>query len=141
MFPDKIIVKITDSLTKEPISNCAIMIILFARHKNDYHMIPNLSDVSGTIIMNKEWVKSQIHKDRNMFIMDYSSTLEDCKPAIGITVFNGDDILKVNEARKLWGIHEQLENTSNHFYQGTYKEFELTEYRENLEITIKIERT
>lgn len=102
IFPNQILIKIKNIETGQPISNIAVQIRLFALHKNDYICIPSLSDSNGIIEVTKDWLNKEIEQSRNLFIMDYSSTLSDCKPQIEIKIMNSDEVKRTVQAWKEW---------------------------------------
>lgn len=78
------------------------MLKLFANHKNDYFLIPAISNREGIIEITKEWINEEIKNTRNLFIMDYSSTLDDCQPMIEIKIMNKNEIEKAINGMKLY---------------------------------------
>lgn len=101
-FPDFIKVKIMDGDINKPVPCIAIMIKLFAKHKNDYYFIPHLSNQEGIIEVTKEWINKQIEDTRNFFIMDYSSNLDDCETKMEIKIIDKDEVNNAIEGRKLY---------------------------------------
>lgn len=124
-------------MENKPISNIALRITLFANRKNNYYLHPSLSDFDGLIIISKKWAEFEMDKDRKMFIMDYSSTLEDCKPVLGITVLSGEEIMELNEYQKKFGVYRLIEHTKNHLYERKYIEIPLTD-KESINIDINL---
>lgn len=101
-FPEIIRIIIIDMNSKKPISNIASTIKLFARHKNNYNFILPLSDEKGCITIPKDWFEEEIKKEQALFIMDYSSLLEDCKSQIEISVLNDETISRTVNAMYLY---------------------------------------
>jgi len=86
IFPDTLSIIICEKDTKKPIANIAAKIKLFANHKNDYNFILPLSDERGNITITKDWLNEEIRKEQALFVMDYSSGLDDCKSQIEISI-------------------------------------------------------
>jgi hypothetical protein len=97
LFPDHYLIRIIEKETQKPISDIVMRVTLFASQKNNYHFIPALSDENGMVQFSKTWIESEIDKMMNLFIMDYSSGLEDCSPEIEIEVMGVEDIKKAAE--------------------------------------------
>ena len=101
IFPDIINILVLDD-TKKPISNIAIKIKLFASHKNDYNFILPLSDERGSIKITRDWLDEEIRKEQTLFVMGYSSMLDDCKPQIEITVLGIEELSRAVTAMHLF---------------------------------------
>lgn len=146
-FPDVIKVKIMDGDINKPVPCIAIMIKLFANHKNDYYFIPDLSNQEGIIEVTKDWINQQIESTRNFFIMDYSSSLDDCETKIEIKIIDQDEINNAIEGRKLYKDFfnisekdiEDLFKASNDKYVPRVKSVEL-EGKRKAEIALVIRR-
>lgn len=91
-FPKNLKITIKDHSTKKPISNVLFYIELIAPEKNNYYIGPFLTDTLGETIISKIIVNKQISESRALFIMDYVSSLEDCKENIKINIFNGKEL-------------------------------------------------
>ena len=102
IFPEIVRILILDKNSKNPISNVAATVKLFASRKNDYNFVLPLSDERGCIIITKDWLEEEIKKEQALFIMDYASMLEDCKPKIEITVLNDEAISRAVNAMYLY---------------------------------------
>ena len=87
-FPETIEIQLVDKKHNKPIEGIVLMVHLFANHKNDYYIYSSYSDNEGKIFITKKQLEFEIDIDRNMFIMDYSSNLSDCKPLFEIEVFD-----------------------------------------------------
>ena len=142
-FPDRIKVKLIRDGNNFPLSNIAIRIRLFAKHKNDYKFIPPVSDKDGIIEITKEWLTREIEKERNLFIMDYSSNLYDCDSKIEFTVMDYTEIQKAVNGLKLYKKAlnisdkeiQQLSQVDNHKYYPLSK---LLEFRNEREVTFDL---
>ncbi|MBB6214116.1 hypothetical protein HNQ80_000185 [Anaerosolibacter carboniphilus] len=102
IFPDTIKILVLDKDSKKPISNIATKIKVFASHKNDYNFILPLSDEMGYIKITKDWLMEEIKKEQALFVMDYSSMLEDCKPQIEISVLDTEALSRAVNAMYLF---------------------------------------
>jgi hypothetical protein len=102
VFPDVIKVKIIDSKTKRPVPNIAVKIKLFAHRKNDYVLLLPISTENGIIEFTKDWLIKEIEIERNFFLMDYSSTLEDCQPRFELRVLDKEDVKGTVRAMNLY---------------------------------------
>jgi len=63
-FPDIIRVLILDKNSKNPISNIATTIKLFASRKNNYSFVLPLSDENGSIIITKDLLAEEIKREQ-----------------------------------------------------------------------------
>lgn len=91
-FPNSIEIQLIDNKHNQPIQGIVLLLHLFANHKNDYHILTNYSNEEGKVIVTKKFLENEINKTRNMFIMDYSSSLPDCKPSFEIEVLDDKQI-------------------------------------------------
>ena len=91
-FPNSIEIQLIDNKHNQPIQGIVLLLHLFANHKNDYHILTNYSNEEGKVIVTKEFLEDEINKTRNMFIMDHSSSLPDCKPSFEIEVLDDKQI-------------------------------------------------
>ena len=91
-FPEKVTFRFIDKGTKKPIENIAVIIILYAKRKNDYEIGPKFSDKNGYIYFSKEECIRGIKLSQELFIMDYFSSLEDCFPKILLKTLNTKNI-------------------------------------------------
>ncbi len=127
LFPNKLRITLRDSSTREPISGVVVTLVIFCKHKNNYYLGLPLSDLNGNIEITKEWVERAINYLRNTFIMDYSSTLEDCLPQIMLDVMSNDQIERAQSAMKLHGAEQggpdiaftiiDLERVNNKYFE------------------------
>jgi hypothetical protein len=99
IFPDKIKVIITNTDTGKPIPNIAVSLSLFAKHKNNYYPMLPISNNSGIIEFDKEWINGKIFENRSIFVMDYSSDLEDCYPKFEFEIPDNEAIKRAIKAK------------------------------------------
>ena len=102
IFPDIIKILFLDKDSNKQISNIAAKIKVFANHKNDYNFILPLSDEMGYIKITKDWLMEEIEKEQELFVMDYSSILEDCEPLIEISVLDIEALSRAVNAMYLF---------------------------------------
>lgn len=116
MFPNKITIKIVNTENK-PLRNIAVKIEIFAKHKNNYNLIPPISNEQGVIEVSQRWLIESIERDQSLFVMDYASNLDDCHPKIEVTVMSKNEIEKAMYARNLFSEeNDDLIVTANHSY-------------------------
>lgn len=146
-FPKKITIKVVEDEKKIPIPNIAISMKLYAKHKNNYNLIPPVSNNEGIINITKEWLEKEINKLRNLFIMDYASNLDDCDYKIRIAILSNDEIKKSVNGMKIYKEAlnisdleiESLLDARNKYYQTTTKIIEFNgESSYYLELNIKL---
>lgn len=118
MFPDFIKILFLEEKNQEPISNIAAVIKLYAKHKNDYYFILPLSDDTGLIYISKLWLKKEIKKDKDLFIMDYASELEDCLPQIEIQVLDIEELSRTVSAMEMYKVVNELTDKEIHNYKN-----------------------
>lgn len=118
-FPDKLKIKLNEKNTMKPISSILFFIKLKAKNKNNYFIGPFLTDIFGEVIIDKEYVNKQIDESKDLFVMDYTSNLEECEVEIEICIFSGENlkqrIQKANkyfpkDAKHLEGLYEESIN-------------------------------
>jgi len=93
-FPLQIIIKAIESKSQKTVPDLIFQMTLFAEHKNNYSFILPKTDQKGEVVVTKEWIEKEIEKERNLFVMDYSSKLDECKKHIEIKLLNHDEIQK-----------------------------------------------
>lgn len=126
-FPDLILITLFNPQDKEPLANIAVQIRLFARHKNDYYLIPPLSDSYGRIQVTSDWVEKQIKQERDLFVMDYTSLSVEFEPKIEIRIMSQEQIDRVVQSMEEWRTIlriddreiEGLRNASNIEYKSS----------------------
>jgi len=102
IFPDTLSIMICEKDTENPIANIAAKIKLFANRKNDYNFVLPLSDERGNITITNDWLKVEIRKEQALFVMDYSSGLDDCKSQIEISVLDTEALSRAVYAMYLY---------------------------------------
>lgn len=146
-FPDIIRVKVTDSMVGDPVCNVILNIMLFANHKNNYGFPLPLTNIKGIVEITKEWLSENVEQTRSIFIMDFSSTLEDCQPRFEIKIYDKDKTIGLIQAQKQYqktlGISQKqingYEHADNYKYCYAAKQFELTGER-IMEVEFKVQK-
>ena len=147
-FPETINIFVIDENTRKPISKIATKIKLFASRKNDYHFILPLSDEKGCIEVTRDWLKQEILKEQALFVMDYSSMLDDCKPQVEISVLGDEDLSRAVNAMYLFqstiGISadeiDNYKNANNSMYYPCLKHLEF-EGVKSLDVNIPLKKS
>lgn len=126
-FPKQLRIKLIDQKTQLPVSRVAVTLIIYAQRQNSYYLGLPLSNSYGVITVEENWVAMAINHLRDNFIMDYSSTLEECSPNICIDVMSTEQIIRAINAMKVYKIENgspdvartilDLRNASNKNYQ------------------------
>jgi hypothetical protein len=144
-FPNLIKIQIIDENNKKLVSNIAIIIRLYAKRKNDYYF-SFLSDNIGIVETPKLILQKKILQEKSMFIMDYSSDLEDCKLKIGIGIMSTDEIAHtiyyMNNVKRYLEYDQKdivkYSNSENYRYESVNKIFYLNKLTDmNITFTIK----
>jgi hypothetical protein len=102
IFPDTLSITFCENNTKKPIINIAAKIKLFANNKNNYNFILPLSDERGNIAITQDWLREEVRKDQNLFVMDYLSSLDGCKSQIEISVLEVEALSRAVDAMYLY---------------------------------------
>lgn len=144
-FPNIIKIIIFEGGTGHPISNIAAQIKLFANRKNDYNFILPLSDETGCINVTKDWLLEEIKKEQMLFVMDYSSTLDDCKPYVEVSILDTEALSRAVNAMFLYqelnGISDdeiaKYKNAENSRYHPWSKNIKLESIQNGIRIPLK----
>lgn len=150
-FPNELKIRLLENDINCPIPKIVLLLTVYARSKNDYHLGPQPSDAEGVITVSRDWVKHAIEYQRNTFLMDYVTPMEDCWPSIRIKVMASDEISRAISAMKLYGIEmgdattartiPDMENAANSNYRHLELHIELDDPNEVLrEVTLKMQR-
>jgi hypothetical protein len=83
-FPDKMTVTARNRVTGLPVNDVAILLVLFAAQKNDYHVGPLIANEHGQVVFTRADCESAIKRAQEMFVMDYSGDLVSCRPFIEV---------------------------------------------------------
>ncbi len=144
-FPKVIRLNIHDSDTGKPIEKIVLKIRLYANHKNDYNFILPPSKEDGSIVIAREWLEEEIKKEQSLFVMDYASDLNDCKPKFSLSIL---DISALNRAIDAMHLYqealkisdeeiEKYKQTNNGKYDPKNLDF-TTGGEEEMNISIKL---
>lgn len=96
-FPKTVTFRLINAKTKSPIPNVAASLVLYAHSKNDYYVGPKISDKAGRVIFTKEDCLKEIEASQKMFLMDYSSSLDQCLPKVSIKIKSRDEMVAAIE--------------------------------------------
>ena len=99
-FPEQKTFQFVETSSNRPISNLAVLLTLLAHRKDDYHIGPAITDSNGIVVFTRTDCLKEIDISKTMFIMDYSSTLEQCLPKIVIEVMSKQAIDALIAARR-----------------------------------------
>jgi len=146
-FPEKFKVRVIEKDNGTPISNVAISITLFANRKNNYHFVPPISSHEGIIEFTKDWLGEEILKEQKLFIMDYSSNLEDCKPMIEINVMKSEKLENVVRGMETFAGYfkytkndiDQIRNVDNRKYKPISVQCNVSEL-ESFSLVLELDR-
>lgn len=115
-FPEKVVFRLIDSQSKDSISNVAVLLILFAHKKNNYSIEAKISNSKGEVTFTKDDCIKGIEASKSFYIMDYSSSLEECLPLVSLEVISRDTISFVfNDRKKNKDIYKNYWDCSNEF--------------------------
>ena len=117
-FPEQVTFQFLDEKTKQPIPNLVILLTLFAHHKNDYDVGPEFTDKDGLVAFSRDDCLKSIQESKEMFLMDYSSSLEQCLPKVLLKIMSQDEIESCIEARQKYkSLFESACDCSEEFFQ------------------------
>src|SRR5258708_11381985 len=83
-FPEKLTVVARDGATSQPVKDVAIVLVLFAKRKNDYSVGPLITNENGKVESTRAECESAIKQAQEAFVMDYHGDLESCRPLIEV---------------------------------------------------------
>jgi len=77
---------------------------IFASSRNDYYTGPYWTNNNGIFRIIREEVEEDMQADRELFLMDYQSTLDQCKPLVEVRVLDENEIRGICEGTAQWGL-------------------------------------
>jgi hypothetical protein len=99
ILPETVIVNIVDPSSNQiDLKNIIIKIILFARYKNNYHLIPFITDSEGISSILKADLIYEIQSSYDSGLMDYAP-IDSCSPNVEIRIASTDEIDRAINAR------------------------------------------
>ena len=103
ILPDKITVKLVKPEQQNiSVENILLYIKTNARHKNDFHLGPFVSDKNGVITITKKDLNNEVTATYESGLMDYSS-IENCFSFVELRLYDQNEIDKMIESRtKVW---------------------------------------
>jgi hypothetical protein len=105
ILPEKIIIQLTDSQNRPLVFPDVVFFVhFFAKHKNDFHLGPFVSDQSGKVAISHQELVWNIQATYDSGLMDYSA-VETCHPSIEI-ILEYPDIIKrtLTTREKVWSV-------------------------------------
>lgn len=151
-FPNQISFKLIDKKTKKTIGNIAVSLILYAHKKNDYFVGPIIANNKGIAYFEKEECIREIESSKKFYLMDYTSSLEECLPKVSIKIKPKNELDNaIEKMRKLrhiykdyWDCSEEylvsLENTDNDKYISKTYNFSESDIWQNKILEIELEK-
>jgi len=110
-IPQKIKIKILEKISLLPVPGVYFEIELIAQFKNNYFIGPFITDSFGESIITKDIIIQQINRDKDFYMMDYASDIDDCDDEIIIHVLSGESIRqKINNVKKYFPENAELLN-------------------------------
>lgn len=141
--PNNFIIRVSSSIENK-VNNLIVHIKLFAKEKNDYGLDALFTNSNGEIHISKTLMETQISNYKKLFIMDFSSDLENCKQEIEISINSINKLNEIllnlkkyypNNAEKLEKLISISNNSKNKDFTKVYKVIPI----ENSIIEINIE--
>ena len=104
-FPDKVKIKIIESLTHKPIKipNIIINIHAFAMEKNDYFLGPFFSNENGEFEIDKNSLEISAEAELQTGIMDYRG-INECSSLIEFRIISMEEVENILKGRGMWGV-------------------------------------
>jgi hypothetical protein len=126
-FPDTLTVVARDRETGLPVKDVAIVLVLFAKRKNDYNVGPLITDENGKVEFERADCESAIKRAQEAFVMDYQGDLESCGPVVEVRLHLPEHIATMLQNYKtspdFWGqgrpqsIFAELQKVKNADYE------------------------
>jgi hypothetical protein len=101
IFPKKLVLQVEDSRTGISFVDIALMMTIFAPKKNDYNFA-KVTNVEGKAIFTLEDVRESIKADKELFPMDYASSLDECSPEVQIRICSENEVNRAIEAMETY---------------------------------------
>ena len=108
-----------------------VFVTILANKKNNYSTGSLKTNSNGKIILLKLEIENIIDKAMNEFIMDYSSTIDECKDSIIITVENISDLdFRIKKIEKHYpenakNLSKLVDNCSNKIFKPLKIEYKI----------------
>jgi hypothetical protein len=135
ILPEKVTLQLTDMQERSlEIPDVVFYVHFFARHKNDFHLGPYVSDKSGKIVISQQELIWNIQATYDSGLMDYSA-VETCYPSIEIILEHPDLIKRTLATReKVWNAllkgekerWETLENLLNTYRRAKNDQLDIS---------------
>jgi hypothetical protein len=100
IIPEKVTIRLKDNHGQPlPMANVIFGIHLFARHKNDFHLGPYVSNTDGIVVITGTDIQHDVEATYDSGLMDYVS-VETCHTLAEIQLETADDIQKALHCRE-----------------------------------------
>jgi hypothetical protein len=120
-----------------PIENLIVSITVLANSKNDYSLGFLKTDSDGKLIVFRSMIENEIKKAMSEFIMDYASSINDCKDWIIIEVENISELeTRLKNIEKYYP--ENAEKLSKLMNTCSNKSYKTLNVEHKIESSIKI---
>lgn len=117
-FPEQVQCQFLDEKTQQPIPNLVVSLTLLAHRKNDYPVGPVFTDQNGLVVFTQNDCLNTIENSKTTFLMDYSSTLDQCLPKVLLEIMSQEEIEGCIQARKQYKtLFEPFCDCSEDFFQ------------------------
>lgn len=117
-FPEQVAFQFLDEKTQQPIPNLVLLLTLLAHRKNDYDVGPEFTDKNGLVVFSRNDCLKSIADSKEMFLMDYSSSLEQCLPKVLLKIMSQEEIESCIEVRRKYkSLFESSADCSEEFFQ------------------------
>ena len=150
-FPEQVTFRLINEKTKKPVNNVAVLLILYAHKKNNYSVEAKISNINGQVVFTKQDCLKSIESSRSFYLMDYSSTLEQCLLRVSVEILKRENIEFVLKRRregkdiyeKYWNCSEEylksLEIADNSKYVSKIYNFSESDLWENKILEIELQ--
>lgn len=150
-LPNVLSISARDSERKMPIPNLAFVMVLKSL-KNDYYIGPALTGTNGVCVFTRHDCERSISAAQNMFVMDYSGDLSDCKPPIEVRLHYPENIntmiRQYRTSPEFWGmpfdnpteLFQSLETAANGLYEPFQKFYSEEELFRNADLEVRVLR-
>jgi len=106
-LPDTLTIVARDRKTGLPAEGVAIVLVLFAKEKNNYTVGPLISNANGEVKFTREECEFSVKRSQEMFLMDYQGDLDSCLPKIEVSLHPPEHLKRMRQqyetAPDFWG--------------------------------------
>ena len=90
IFPKQLLIRVGDAVTHAAIPGIVVGVKLFARKKNNYDLVATTAE-NGQAKITLVEAKGSTIRDQELFLMDYATPFEECKPEVEIKVLSAEE--------------------------------------------------